>query len=328
MRRRDFAKGIASAGVAWPLATRAQQPDRVRRLGVLTGLAEDDAEIQVRLAAFREELQKLGWTEGRDVQIEYRWGAGDVERMRAYAAELVALTPDVILAHSPPTVAALRQKTRTIPIVFVQVPDPVEAGVVASLAHPGGNITGFVHFERTIGGKWLEVLKEIAPRISKVMVFRSPNQVFVPYSSAMDVMAPSLGVQLTKADVRNAEEIKRALDALARDQDSGLLVPPDNFIAAHRALVIDLAARYRLPAVYPYRFFVKDGGLVSYGVDLVDLFRRAAVYVDRIFRGAKPADLPVQLPSKFELVINLKTAKVLGLTVPPKLLFTADEVIE
>ena len=328
MRRREFILALGGAAVAWPLAARAQ-PERMRRIGVLMNLAADDPESSARLTAFLQGLQQLGWTDGRNVRIDTRWAAGDADRYRKSATELVALMPDVILATGTSAVAPLQQATRTVPIVFVQVIDPVGAGLVASLARPGGNATGFTLFEYGMSGKWLELLKEIAPRVTRAAVLRDPASApGIGQFAAIQAVAPSLGVELSPVDVRDAGEIERAVTAFARSPNGGLIVTASPSAAVHRELIITLAARHKLPAVYPFRYFVTGGGLISYGPDIVDQYRRAAGYVDRILKGEKPADLPVQAPTKYELVINLKTAKALGLTVPPTLLARADEVIE
>jgi putative tryptophan/tyrosine transport system substrate-binding protein len=328
MRRREFIALIGGAA-AWPLAARAQQGERVRRIGVLMNLAADDPEALARLAAFHQGLQEAGWVVGRNLRIEYRWGAGDADRFRRYAAELVALVPDVVLATSGTTVPWLLQATRSVPIVFTQTPDPVGAGFVASLAHPGGNITGFTNFDYSIGGKLLELLKEIAPRVTRAAVLRDAGDpAGIGQWAAIQTAAPSFGVELRPVDVRDAGEIERGLTAMTRGSNSGLIVTGSAPAAVHRDLIITLAARQQLPAIYPFRYFVVQGGLVSYGADPVDHFRRAAGYVDRILKGEKPADLPVQQPTKYELVINLKTAKALGLEIPPSVLARADEVIE
>jgi ABC-type uncharacterized transport system substrate-binding protein len=330
MRRRDFIKVIAgSAATTWPLAARAQQGERMRRIGVLMPLPADDAQAQVRSAAFLQGLQELGWTVGRNVQFDYRWGARDADRARKHAAELVALAPDVILANGALVVGPLQQVTRTVPIVFVQVTDPVGAGFVESLARPGGNATGFTTIEYGMSGKWLELLKEIAPRVSKVAVIRDPAIVAgIGQLGAIQAVAPSLGVEVNPINVRDADEIARSVTAFARSSNGGLIVTTGGFGIVHRELIATLAARHQLPAVYPYRFFATGGSLISYGADTIDPFRRAAGYVDRILKGEKPADLPVQNPTKYELVINLKTARALGLDTPPTLLARADEVIE
>jgi putative tryptophan/tyrosine transport system substrate-binding protein len=327
MRRRDFITLLGGAAATWPLAARAQE--RMRRVGVLMNQTADDPESQARSAAFLQGLQELGWIVGRNVQIDFRWNGADSDRIRRYAAELVALAPDVILANGSTIMGPLQQATRTIPIVFVQVPDPVGGGFVASLARPGGNATGFTQFEYGMSGKWLELLKQIAPRLTRVVVFRDPtNPAGVGQLGAIQSVAPSFGVELRPVDLRDAAEIERAITAFAAGQNGGLIVPASSLAIIHRALIIALAARHRLPAVYPYRFYVNEGGLIAYGPDPIDSYRRAAGYVDRILKGEKPADLPVQAPTKFETVVNLKTAKALGLTVPPGVLAIADEVIE
>jgi ABC-type uncharacterized transport system substrate-binding protein len=329
MKRRQFIALLGGAAAAWPLATRAQQGEPMRRIGVLMNLAADDPEAQARMTAFAQELGQLGWIAGRNVKIDSRWPAADNERVRRYAAELVALAPNVILAASSPTVGALQQATRTVPIVFVGVGDPVGGGFVESLARPGGNATGFMLFEYSISGKWLELLKEIAPGITRAAVVRDPAlAVGAGQLGAIQSVAPSFGVELSPVGVRDADEIERAITAFARGPNGSLIVTGSPLARFHRALIIMLAARYRLPAVYSDRIFVNDGGLISYGPDRVDQYRQAARYVDRILKGEKPADLPVQAPTKYELVINLKTAKALGLDVPPTLLARADEVIE
>jgi putative ABC transport system substrate-binding protein len=328
MRRRDFITLLGTA-VAWPVAARAQQREQMRRIGVLMNLGSDDAEGQARNAAFLQGLQELGWTVGRNVRIEYRWGAGDAELFRRHGLELVALAPDVILAGGGAVVPSLLQATRTIPIVFTGTPDPVGAGFVESLARPGGNATGFTIFEYGISGKWLELLKEIAPHVTRAAVIRDPAiAAGLGLWGAIQSVAPSLGVELRPLGVRDAGEIERGVTAFARSSNGGLIVTGSTLATVHRELITTLAARYRLPAVYPQRSFVTVGGLISYGPDLIDPFRQAAGYVDRILKGEKPADLPVQAPTKYELAINLKTAKALGLDVPPTLLARADEVIE
>jgi ABC-type uncharacterized transport system substrate-binding protein len=329
MRRREFIALLGGAAIPWPLAARAQQRERMRRIGVLMSLAADDPEGQARLTAFVQGLQELGWTDGRNVQIDYRWPAGDAERIRRYAAELAALAPDIILAGGGAVVPSLLQATRTIPIVFTQTPDPVGAGFVESLARPGGNVTGFMLYEYGIGAKWLELLKEIAPHVTRAAVIRDPTIASgIGQWGAIQTAAPSFGVELRPVDVRDASEIERAVAAFARSANGGLIVAASTLAIVHREPIITLAARHKLPAVYANRFFVTGGGLISYGPDSVDPHRRAAGYVDRILRGEKPADLPVQSPTKYELAINLKTAKALGLTMPPSLLTRADEVIE
>jgi putative ABC transport system substrate-binding protein len=330
MRRREFIILLGGAAVAWPLAARAQQADRMRRVGVLVSRIADDPEEQARLAAFVQGLQELGWTEGRNVRIDYRWAAGDADRSRTYAAELVALAPDVIVAAGSQSVAALEQTTRTVPIVFASVVDPVGAGYVTRLARPGGNATGFTAFEYSLSGKWLELLKEIAPNLTRIAILRDPALAAgIGQFAVIQAMAPpSFGVELSPIDVRDAGEIERDVAAFARGSNGGLIVTASSGAIVHRELIIMLAARHRLPTVYPFRFFVTSGGLISYGPDLNDQYRRAAGYIDRILKGEKATDLPVQAPTKYELAINLKTAKALGLTVPPSLLARADEVVE
>jgi putative tryptophan/tyrosine transport system substrate-binding protein len=327
--RRDFITLLGGAAVAWPLVARAQQADPTRRIGVLMNLTADDPEAPARIAAFAQGLADLGWTIGRNLRLDYRWGAGDAERIRKDAAELVALAPDVILSSGTPSVAAVQQATRSVPIVFAQVVDPVGSGFVESLARPGGNITGFSVFEYGISGKWLELLKELSPRVTRAAILR--DLALASGSGqlgAIQSVAPSLGVELTPVSVGDAGAIERAVAAFARSANGGLIVTGSTLAIVHRKLIITLAARHRLPAVYPFRYFITSGGLISYGPDSIDPFRRAAGYVDRILKGEKPADLPVQAPTKFELVINLQTAKALGLDVPPTLLARADEVIE
>jgi putative tryptophan/tyrosine transport system substrate-binding protein len=329
LKRREFITLLGGAAAAWPLAARAQQREKMRRVGVLMGMTADDPESQVRLAAFAQGLQQLGWSVGQNLQIDYRWGGGNAELMRKNATELIALAPDIILAHSSTALTPLLQATRTIPIVFTTVADPVGAGYVDSLARPGGNVTGFSNFEYTIGGKWLELLKEIAPRVTRVAVFRESAIAAGPGQfGAIQAAAPAIGVEVLPIDVRNADEIERAVTPFAQSSNNGLIVTASPGSALHRDLIITLAARHKLPAVYPYRYVVAAGGLLSYGPDFADQFRRAASYIDRILKGEKPADLPVQAPTKYELVINLKTAKALGLEMPAMLLARADEVIE
>jgi ABC-type uncharacterized transport system substrate-binding protein len=328
VKRRDFITLLGGAVAAWPLAARAQQGERMRRIGVLWYLGADDAEGQARLAALAQALKQLGWSEGGNLRIETRWATAD--DIRRHAAELAALAPDVLVAATgTATVAALQQATRTVPIVFVTVVDPVGAGFVTSLAHPGGNATGFTVYEYSMSGKWLELLKEIAPRVTRAAVLRDPAVASgIGQFGAVQIVAPSLGVEVSPVDVRDAGEIERAVTAFARESDGGLIVTGSAAAIVHRELIARLAARNRLPAVYPGRYSVTAGGLISYGPDLIDQFRRAAGYVDRILKGEKPAALPVQAPTKYELVINLKTAKALGLEVPPSLLVRADEAIE
>jgi len=328
MKRRAFITLLGGAAAACPLAARAQQPHPMRRIGVLTAFTANDQESQARIAAFQQGLQKLGWTDGSNVRIDTRWAAGDVDLFRRYAAELIALAPDVILANGALALRPLQQVTRTVPIVFVNVADPVGAGFVASLARPGGNSTGFTSFEYSLASKWLELLKEIAPRVTRAAVVRDPsNPSGIGEFAAIQGAAASSGVELSPVDIRYAAEIERAVAAFAHQSNSGLIVTTAGS-AAHFSLIIALAARHLLPAVYPFRYHVTAGGLISYGPNIVDQYRRASGYVDRILKGEKPAELPVQAPTKYELIINLKTAKALGLEVPSTLLARADEVIE
>jgi len=328
IHRREFITLLGGAA-AWPLAARAQQADRVRRIGVLANSAADDPLGQARHGAFLQGLQQAGWTIGRNVQIETRWAAGDADRLRTNAAELVALKPDVILATGNAGAAPLLHATRTVPIVFVIVPDPVGAGFVDSLARPGGNATGFTSFEYGLSAKWLELLKEIAPSLNRAGVLRDPALASGPAQfAAIQSMAPSLGVEVSPINVREVAEIERAVATFAHSANSGLIVTGSALVAVHRHRIIALAARHKLPAVYPEGSYVRDGGLMSYGPDFLDQYRRAAGYVDRILKGEKAADLPVQTPTKYELTINLKTARALGIDVPPTLLARADEVIE
>jgi putative ABC transport system substrate-binding protein len=328
MRRRQF---IALLGgvAAWPLTARAQQPERTRRIGVLMSLAADDKEGQARIDAFVQGLRELGWIDGRNVQIDIRWAAGGDRIRQQYAAELVALSPDVIMASGGSGVGPLLQATRTVPIVFTQTPDPVGAGFVDSLARPGGNATGFSIFDYNIAGKWLELLKQIAPGVMRAAVIRDPaTPQGIGQFSAVHAVAPSLGLDVSPINASEPSEVERAIKAFANSPNSGLIVSGSNFAITHRELIIKLAHQHKLPTVYPLRFFVAAGGLIAYGPDAIDPHRRAAAYVDRILKGEKPADLPVQAPTKYELVINLKTAKTLGLTIPQSLLATANEVIE
>jgi len=327
MRRRDLITLLGGAA-AWPLAASAQG-DRVRRVGVLISSGERDPETQLRVGAFREGLQKLGWAEGRNLQIDYRWGAGSIERIGAYAAELVALKPDVILGAPTSAALALHRETRTIPVVFAQVIDPVALGMVESLSRPGGNVTGFALFEYAIALKWLELLKQIAPHVTRVGMLYDPEQPTVPgYIKTIEATAPSFKVQMLPYEVRDAEAIEGAIATFVAETNGGLIVLPGALMTRHRDLIISLAARHRLPSIYGFRYYVTSGGLASYGVDNLDLYRRAAGYVDRVLKGEMPANLPVQFADKFELVINAKTAKTLGLEVPVSLLARTDEVIE
>jgi putative ABC transport system substrate-binding protein len=333
IRRREFIAALGGAAVmpgAWPLAARAQQPDRVRRIGMLTGGPRpDDPDAQANIAAFLQGLQQSGLTDGRNVRIDYRWGLGNPDDIRKYAAELAALAPDVILASGTASLAPMLQATRTVPIVFVNVADPVGAGFVDSLARPGGNVTGFMQFEYSLSGKWLELLKQIAPDVTRAVVLRDPAITSgIGQFAVIQSVAPSVGVEVSAVNVRDASEIERAVAAFARSANGGLIVTASALAVRHRELIIALAARHKLPAVYYRRYFVTRGGLISYGYDLVDQYRRAAGYVDRILKGEKPADLPVQAPTRYELVINLKAANALGLDLPATVLARADEVIE
>ena len=328
MQRRDFLSVLGGAA-AWPLTAWAQQPEQMRRIGVLMGIAESDPEGQARVAAFRQGLQELKWVEGGNIKIDLRWATGDAARTKAYAAELVSLAPDVIFAQNTPVIRELVRETRTIPIVFAVVSDPIGDGFVTSLSKPGGNITGFSSLDPAVAGKWLQLLKQISPHIRRVAIIfnpdTAPHSIFLP---ALEAAAPSFAVKLIRATVRDTAEIESAIAALASEPDGGLIVMPDVFVSNNRKLIYKLSAQHRVPTVYPFRYHAADGGLISYGPDIVDQSRQAASYVDRILKGEKPADLPVQAPTKYQLVINLKTAKALGLTVPPTLLATADEVIE
>ena len=330
MRRREFVGLCGALAATWPIALRAQQGERVRRIGVLMASTLDDPESRARIAAFQQSLQQLGWIDGRNVSIDTRWATTNPDDIRRHAAELAALTPDVILAGTgTATVAPLLQATRTVPIVFALVIDPVGAGFVDSLARPGGNATGFTVFEYGMSGKWLELLKQLSPAVTRAAVLRDPTIASgIGQFAAVQAVAPSLGVDLSAVDVRDAGEIERAITAFARSSNGGLIVTANALATRHRELIITLAAQHRLPAVYPYRRFVDDGGLVSYGPDFVDQYRQAAGYIDRVLKGEKPAEMPVQAPIKYGIVINLKTIKSLGLTVPPAVLARADEAIE
>jgi putative ABC transport system substrate-binding protein len=327
--RRKFITLLGGAAVGWPLVARAQQIDRMRRIGVLMGLVVNDPEAQSRVAAFENGLRELGWVKGRNLSIEYRW-AGDGNVLRDHAAELLAMAPDLILANSTPVTVALREQSPAVPIVFTQVVDPVGQGLVPNLANPGGNVTGFTSFEFSIGTKWLEALKQTAPRVTRLALVFNPRS--APFADLfirpVEVAAPSFSVALIRAAVREPADVDRMFDTLAREPNGGLIALPDISMTNYREAIVALAARHHVPAIYPFRFFAASGGLMSYGTDVAEVFRRAAAYVDRIFKGEKPGDLPVQAPTKYELVINLKTAKTLGLTVPPTLLALADEVIE
>lgn len=330
MRRREFTTLIGGTAVAWPLAARGQRHDRIRQIGVLMGLSVTDPEGQARIAAFRRGLEELGWTDGRNVRIDIRWAGGSIDRTRAYAAELVAHTPKVILVNTPLGLAALQQATQSIPIIFVQVLDATDSGVVRNLARPAANITGFINFYQFgMTGKWLGLLTEIAPHVRRVMVMQNPKHPsWTGYWRAAEATASSIGVLVKPAAVLEADHIDRAIKEFARETHGGLLVLPDTFNTVHRDRIISLAAHHHLPAIYPSRFFANAGGLMSYGADLIDQLRRSSAYVDRILRGTGPGDLPVQASTKFELVINLKTVKALSLSVPATLLASADEVIE
>jgi putative ABC transport system substrate-binding protein len=330
MRRREFIAVLGGAAVAWPLVARGQQDERIRRIGVLMGYAESDLEGQANVAAFRKGLQKLGWTDGRNIRIDTRWAAADEDLMQRFAQELVALQLDLILTQNTPTTALVLQQTRTIPIIFANVSDPVGSGFVASLPQPGGNVTGLIDMEGSMAGKWLELLKEVAPRVKRVAFLFNPATApyFEYYLNPFKAAAPSFAVEAIAAPVNDTSELESVVAAQARAPNGGLIVMPEAFMNVHRAEVTSLAAHYRLPAVYPRRFFAELGGLLSYGNDQSDNFRRTATYVDKILKGAKPSELPVQLPVKYQLTINLKTAKALGLDVPLHLQQRADEVIE
>jgi putative ABC transport system substrate-binding protein len=329
MIRREFITLLGGAAAAWPVAARAQQPERTRRVGVLHGSSASLPEMQVNIATFTQSLATLGWKEGVNLQLEYRWGDGDTERMRIYAAELVRLRPDVILASGSRALSLLRQETKSVPIIFANAFDPVDLGFVASLAQPGGNITGFTQFENAIAGKWLELLKEIAPGVVTVGLIGDPdtpsNKVHV---ARVESVAPSARVTAVAVPIHGPADIEPTIVAIARTPNSGLIVLPDVTTQVHSAVIAALAARYRLPAVYAARYYVTAGGLLSYGIDPTDNWRRVASYIDRILKGAKPADLPVQQPTRYELIVNLKTAKAMGLTIPESFLVRADEVIE
>ena len=327
MRRREFITLLGGAAAAWPLAVRAQQPDRVRLVGIVAGFAE--AEMQPLLAAFRDKLKELGWTEGRNLSIDLRLGRGDFSHMTDEAGLLIGRKPDVIVAQGTPGLNAVQKHSRTVPVVFVSVADPVRTGLIESLARPGGHATGFTNFEFAIGGKWLELLKELSPRIAHVMLISNPgNPTAEEFCRFTETTGKSAALNVVTASVRNATDIAVAINNASRQPATGLVVVPDSLTTIHRELIVGLAAHYGLPAVYPFRTFPAEGGLISYGLDIAHMYRQAAVYADRILRGASPADLPVQAPNKFELVINLKTAKKLGLDVPSSILAQADEVIE
>jgi putative ABC transport system substrate-binding protein len=327
MRRRQFIVFLGGAAAAWPLATRAQG-ERMRRIAMLVGAAENDPEAPMSSEAFRQVLNRLGWKEGINARIDMRFGRGDPDRMRGYAKELIGTAPDVAVADSTPAALALQRESRTIPIVFIQAGNPVGSGLVASLARPGGNLTGFTNYVPSMGGKWLELLNEVAPRLARTAALFNPKTHTGQYWGVLEAATQSLGVTFMKAAVEDAGGIARGVEAMAGEPAGALIVMPDSFTMSHRETIVALAARHRVPAVYPYRVFAANGGLMSYGMSRVGVYRDAAVYVDRVLRGEKPADLPVQAPTKFELVVNLKTAKGLGLDVPPILLARADEVIE
>jgi putative ABC transport system substrate-binding protein len=329
MRRREFLGYAGASAALLPRIAHAQQPEHTRRVGVLMNQAESDPIAQTRFKAFAEALAQSGWTEGQNLALSVRWGAPDIARFRKHAAELVALRPDVIFAASGATMPAIMEATRTVPVVFALVPDPVGSGFVESMARPGGNVTGFTQFEFGLSGKWLELLKELAPSVTRAAVLRDPvDPAGTGQFGAIRTSAPALGIELVPVDVRDPAGIERSLKAFAGGKNGGLIVTGSAPAAAHRKLIITLADRHRLPAVYAYDFFARDGGLIAYGPNLIDQFRRAAGYVDRILKGEKPSDLPVQSPTEYQLVINLKTAKVLGIAVPPSLLTRANEVIE
>ena len=327
MKRREFITLISSTAATWPFAVRAQQVERVRRIGVLLAATSDDLQYQSRLKAFGQRLAQLGWTEGHNLRIDVRWGGGHAELTRQYAAELAALAPDIILASGNATVTPLLQATRTIPVVFAVVADPVGSGYAQTLSRPGGNATGFMQFEYGLTGKWLELLHQIAPEVRRVVVFRDLIGGVAQFAVIQSI-APSVGIEVSPFDMRDAGEIERAITAFANSGNGGLIITASAFANVHRELLISLAARHKLPAIYFARYFVDDGGLMSYGTDLVEQFRQAATYADRILRGEKPADMPVQAPTKYDLVINLRTAKALSLTVPATMLARADAVIE
>jgi putative ABC transport system substrate-binding protein len=330
MRRRDFIKAIAGSAAALPLAARAQQPVQMRRLGVLMAVAESDADARKGIGILQQRLQELGWRVGNNFRVDYRWGNGDADRIQALAKELVDLKPDVLVGHSTPSAKGLPKQTHSIPIVFLTVTDPMGQGLVSSLSHPGGNITGFSVFEFSLGTKWLETLKQIAPGIRRVTAIFNPETApyYELYLQSINAGTSSLGIESIAAQVHSEADIENVIRKIGSETDSGLFVLPDSHNVVHRKRIIELAAQYRVPAIYYFRYFASDGGLISYGPDEMDLFRRTAGYVDQILKGTSPSNLPVQQPTKFELVINLKTAKALGLTIPEALLVAADEVIE
>jgi len=330
LRRRQFSTLLGGAAAAWPLAAHAQQPERARRIGVLMAVAESDVDVRSGVALFQQSLQELGWKDGRNIRFDYRWGDADADRIQALAKELVGLQPDVLVAHSTPSAKGLLQATRSIPIVFLTVTDPLGQGLVASLSRPGGNITGFSVFEFSLGTKWVEVLKQIAPGTRRVTAIFNPETApyYEMYLRSIEAATAAIAVELIAVQVRSKIDIKNVIRQVGSELDGGLFVLPDSHNVVHRKLIIELAAEYRLPAIYYFRYFASDGGLIAYGPNEMDIFVRTASYVDRILKGASPSDLPVQQPTKFELVINLKTAKALGLNVPDRLLALADEVIE
>ncbi len=329
MKRRDFLRLVGTAVTVWPLSAHAEQPVGMRRIGALLYLRESDPEARTYVGAFEQGLQGLGWTVGRNARIDYRWTGGDADRVHRYAAELVSLAPDVILVAGGSHVGPLKQATRTVPIVFVQVADAIGSGFVESLAHPGGNATGFTNFEFNISAKWLELLKQVAPRMARVAVLRDPANPSGPGQfGAIQAVAPSMGVEIIPLGLHDPGEIEHGVSEFARAGNSGLIVTPSGLAIVHRDLIITLAARHRLPAIYPFSYFATGGGLISYGPDAADQYRRAADYVNRILRGEKPANLPVQQSTKVELVINLKTAQALGLTIPQSILLRADQVLQ
>jgi putative tryptophan/tyrosine transport system substrate-binding protein len=329
MRRREFIMLLGSAA-AWPLAARAQQGERMRRIGVLLATGQKDPDTPNRIAAMRQALQSFGWNEGKNLWIDIRFGDGDTKLIQKHAVELVGSNPDAILVLGTVVVTALQQVTRSIPVVFVQVSDPVKGGFVSSLSHPGGNITGFTTYEYSMGGKWLQVLKDISPSVTRVLFLLNPENTaqWAGFTPVFEAFGPTTGVRIVPGAVRDRDEIESVIDTFARESDGGLLVPPDAITLVHQQLILRLAARHRLPAVYPYRAWAVNGGLLSYGIDVVDQFRRATSYINRILKGENPGDLPVQAPTEFKMVINLKTARALGLTIAPTLLARADEVIE
>jgi putative ABC transport system substrate-binding protein len=330
MKRREFLGVLSGMAAAWPVPALGQQTERMRRVAILMGLREDDPEVVLRIAAFRERLHNLGWSEGKNLQLDFRWDAGEAVRAKSLAAELVSLHPDAILAHTTPIAIALQKTTSTIPIVFVQVVDPISSGLVASFAHPNGNVTGFTHFEPSMSGKWISLLKELAPGLSRVGVLFNPRTlpIYTFYIQHLTATGPTLGVEVTPLPFLEAAEIERTLSSFKNESKSGLLILSDIATSKNRATIIRIAAQLSLPAIYPFTYFARDGGLISYGIDPVEIMAQAAAYIDKILRGSSPSDLPVQAPTRFELVINLKTAKALGLSVPNSMQLLADELIE